>query len=176
VTLSASMSVIIPAYNEEHYLPETIDHLRVAEQCLNLPADAAVQVFVVSRRAAVIGRARGHVVCVHRGVEEWRTMTPFGGRARTRYDVTSSEAGGTFSLTSPAWQLLCGIASASSITPTVATQLLTSHNMEERVTRALACRAKLEALEVGLTTGQLQVPQATIEFMRCVEEAAFLDA
>ena len=82
----------------------------------------------------------------------------------------------TFSLTSPAWQLLCGIASASSITATVATQLLKSHNMEERVTRALACRAKLEALEVGLTTGQLQVPQATSEFMRCVEEAAFLDA
>jgi hypothetical protein len=62
-----------------------------------------------------------------------------------------------------------------SITATVATQLLKSHNMEERVTRALGCRAKLEALEVGLMTGQLQVPQATTEFMRCVEEAAFLD-
>jgi len=81
----------------------------------------------------------------------------------------------TFSLASPAWQLLCGIASLSSITATVATQLLKSHNMEERVTRALGCRAKLEALEVGLTTGQLQGPQATVEFMRCIEEAAFLD-
>ena len=82
----------------------------------------------------------------------------------------------TFGLTSPAWQLLCGVASASSITATVATQLLKSQNMEERVSRALACRAKLEALEVGVTTGQLQVPQVTIEFMRCVEEATFLDA
>lgn len=78
-------------------------------------------------------------------------------------------------LASPAWQLLCGVASICSITATVATQLLKSHNMEERVTRALGCRAKLEALEVGLTTGQLQIPQATVEFMRCVEEAAFLD-
>jgi hypothetical protein len=82
----------------------------------------------------------------------------------------------TFELASPAWQLLCGVASVSSITATVATQLLKSHNMEERVTRALGCRAKLEAIEVGLATGQMHVPQATAEFMRCVEEAAFLDA
>jgi hypothetical protein len=57
---------------------------------------------------------------------------------------------------------------------TVATQLLKSHNLEEHVTRAQGCRAKLEVIEVGLATGQIDVAQATTEYMRCVEEAAFL--
>jgi MFS family permease len=80
-----------------------------------------------------------------------------------------------FGLGSPAWQLLCGAATACSIGATVATQLLKSQHVEEHVARALGCRAKLEVLEVGLSTGQLDVPQATTEFMRCVEEASFLD-
>jgi hypothetical protein len=80
-----------------------------------------------------------------------------------------------FGLGSPAWQLLCGAATACSIGATVATQLLKSQNVEEHVARALSCRAKLEVLEVGLTTGQLDIPQATTEYMRCVEEASFLD-
>jgi hypothetical protein len=81
-----------------------------------------------------------------------------------------------FGLGSPAWQLLCGAATACSIGATVATQLLKSQNVEEHVARALSCRAKLEALEVALTTGQLTTAQATTEFIRCVEEASFLDA
>lgn len=80
-----------------------------------------------------------------------------------------------FGLGSPAWQLLCGAATACSIGATVATQLLKSQNVEEHVARALGCRAKLEALEVALTTGQLTTAQATTEFIRCVEEASFLD-
>ena len=80
-----------------------------------------------------------------------------------------------FGLGSPAWQLLCGAATVCSIGATVATQLLKSQNVEEHVARALSCRAKLEVLEVGLTTGQMDTAQATTEFMRCVEEASFLD-
>ena len=79
-----------------------------------------------------------------------------------------------FGLTSPAWQVLCGAAAVSSVLATVATQLLKSHNLEEHVTRAQGCRAKLEVIEVGLTTGQLDVGQATTEYIKCVEEAAFL--
>jgi hypothetical protein len=78
-------------------------------------------------------------------------------------------------LTSPSWRLLCAAASVCSITATVATQLLKSHNIEEQVTRAQGCRAKLEVLEVGLTVGQLDVRQATSEYLKCVEEAAFLE-
>jgi hypothetical protein len=81
----------------------------------------------------------------------------------------------TFGLGSPSWQILCGAASISSIVATVATQLLKSHHIEEHVTRAQGCRAKLEVLEVGLTGGQLQAPQATTEYMKCVEEIAFLE-
>lgn len=79
-------------------------------------------------------------------------------------------------LTSPSWRLLCGAASVCSIAATVATQLLKSHNIEEHVTRAQGCRAKLEVLEVGLATGQLDTRQATTEYLKCVEDAAFLDA
>ena len=58
---------------------------------------------------------------------------------------------------------------------TVSTQLLKSNNLEENVGRAQRCRAKLEVLEVGLASGQLDARQATTEYMRCVEEAAFLE-
>ena len=80
----------------------------------------------------------------------------------------------TFGLMSPAWQILCGAATLCSVTATVATQLLKSQNIEEHVTKALSCRAKLEVIEIGLSTGQLDVPRATSEYMRCVEESAFL--
>jgi MFS family permease len=82
----------------------------------------------------------------------------------------------TFGLTSPSWQILCGAAAACSVAATVSTQLLKSQNIEEHVTRAQSCRAKLEVLEVGLSTGHLDASQATAEYIRCVEEVAFLDA
>ena len=80
-----------------------------------------------------------------------------------------------FGLTSPAWQVLCGAAAACSVAATVSTQLLKSQHIEEHVARAQSCRAKLEVLEIGLTTGQLESAQATTEFIRCVEEVSFLD-
>jgi hypothetical protein len=80
----------------------------------------------------------------------------------------------TLGLTSPAWQILCGAAAACSVAATVSTQLLKSQHIEEHVARAQGCRAKLEVLEVGLTTGQIETSQATTEFIRCVEEVSFL--
>lgn len=82
----------------------------------------------------------------------------------------------TLGLTSPAWRLLCGAATGCSIAATVATQLLKSQNTEEHVTRALSCRAKLDVLEIGLSTGHIELPQATTEFIRCVEETAFIES
>jgi hypothetical protein len=81
----------------------------------------------------------------------------------------------TLGLESPAWRLLCGISAVSSIAATLATQLLKSQNIEEHVTRAQSCRAKLEVLEVGLTTGTIDSAQATAEYLRCVENSAFLE-
>ena len=83
---------------------------------------------------------------------------------------------GALGLASPSWRVLCAAASVCSIMATVATQLLKSYNIEEHVTRAQGCRAKLEVLEVGLTLGQLDLRQATTEYLKCVEEAAFLES
>lgn len=78
-------------------------------------------------------------------------------------------------LSSPAWQLLCGGAAICSVSATVATQLLKSQNVEEHVARAQSCRAKLDVLEIGLKTAQIDVPRATSEYMRCLEETAPLN-
>jgi hypothetical protein len=77
-------------------------------------------------------------------------------------------------LTSPSWRLLCAAASVSSVAATIATQLLKSRNIDEHVARAQVCRAKLDVLEAAVTLGHLDGPQATAEFLRCVEDAAFL--
>jgi hypothetical protein len=83
---------------------------------------------------------------------------------------------GLLGTSSPSWRILCGVASICSVMAALATQLLKSQNLEERVTRALGCRAKLEVLEIGMATGQLTPAQAAAEYLRCVEDAAFLDA
>jgi MFS family permease len=79
-------------------------------------------------------------------------------------------------LTAPGWQILCGAAALCSAAAAVSTQLLKSNSLEERVFRGQSCRAKLEVLEVGLTTGQIDLPRATTEYMKCLEEAAFLES
>jgi hypothetical protein len=81
-----------------------------------------------------------------------------------------------FGLTAPGWQVLCGAAALCSLVATVATQLLKSNNLEERVFRGQSCRAKLEALDIGLSTGQIDVPHATAAYMQCLEEAAYLES
>jgi hypothetical protein len=75
----------------------------------------------------------------------------------------------------PAWQLLCAGAALSSALATIANQVLKSNNLEEHLVRAKACRARLEAIELSLTAGLLDVERATPEYLRCIEEAAQLD-
>ena len=79
-----------------------------------------------------------------------------------------------FGLSSPSWQILCGLASVCSLSASVATQLLKSQQIEEHVMRAQNCLAKLEVLEIGLSAGEIDSSRATTEYMRCVEEASFL--
>jgi MFS family permease len=81
---------------------------------------------------------------------------------------------GALGLTSPSWRLLCAAASVSSIAATVATQLLKSNHVEENVVRAQGCRAKLEVLDLGLAMGQIDAKQAAAEYLKCVEDSAFL--
>lgn len=81
----------------------------------------------------------------------------------------------TFSLTSPAWQLLCGLASACSLTAILANHFLKSQNLEEYVARAQDCRAKLNVLDASLALKQINTEQASQEYLKCVETASFLN-
>jgi hypothetical protein len=109
-------------------------------------------------------------------------LTMFAGTAAAALTAAPALGGQAFTawltkslgLGSPSWQLLCGAAAVCSLTATVATQLLKSHNIEEHVTRAQGIRAKLEMIEVGLASGHLDPSQATYEYLRCIEDSAFL--
>lgn len=61
-----SISVVIPAFNEEAYLGETLDRLRAAERFLTARTDSALQILVVdngsSDRTVEIARDRGATV------------------------------------------------------------------------------------------------------------------
>ena len=77
-------------------------------------------------------------------------------------------------LHSPVWRLLCGAAALASFTATLATQLLKSNALEENLAKAQMAGAKLEILDLGLATGQLDAKRGLEEFIRCVESLAFL--
>ena len=109
-------------------------------------------------------------------------MTIFGGTLSAALTAVPAVGGQPFTawltqmfgLTSPSWRILCAAASVSSVVATLSTQLLKSHNIEEHVTRAMGCRAKLEVLEIGLAAAQIDKGQATAEYIKCVEDTAFL--
>jgi hypothetical protein len=109
-------------------------------------------------------------------------MTIIGGTLSTALTAVPAVGGqpltawltSALALTSPSWRILCGAAAVCSVVATVSTQFLKSHNIEEQITRALGSRAKLEVLEVGLSSGQIDLAQATAEYIKCVEETAFL--
>ena len=93
----------------------------------------------------------------------------FGGQAFT---TGLTEA---LNLSVPSWRLLCGLASAASVVASVSTQLLQTSRLEEKVSRALAARARLEALEQGLVLGQFDRRAATDALLLCIETTALLD-
>ena len=82
----------------------------------------------------------------------------------------------TLGLSGPSWRLLCAAAFVSSVAATVATQLLKSHNLEDRTTRALTARARLEALDVGLSLGRYSREEATDQYLKSLEDIALLRA
>jgi hypothetical protein len=94
----------------------------------------------------------------------------FGGQAFT---AGLTEALG---LSVPSWRLLCGLASASSVVASLTSQLLQTSHLEEKVSRALAARARLEALEQGLVLGQFDRRAATDALLLCIETTALLDS
>ena len=81
---------------------------------------------------------------------------------------------GIFGSESPSWRILCAVAAISSFIATLATQLLKSHGLEENLAKAQMVSAKLEILEVGLESAQMDEKQALSEYIRCLESVAFL--
>ena len=80
----------------------------------------------------------------------------------------------TLNLSVPSWRLLCGLASAASVVASVSTQLLQTSRLEEKVSRGLATRARLEALEQGLALGQFDRRAVTEALLLCIETTTLL--
>jgi hypothetical protein len=72
------------------------------------------------------------------------------------------------------WPLVCGLAAVCSLMAAVATQLLKSGNLEERVARAEGVRARLGILEMGRVTGSLTPAQVSTEYAACLELISFI--
>jgi hypothetical protein len=81
----------------------------------------------------------------------------------------------SFDLSSPPpWQILCVVATLCSLAAAIATQLLKSHNVDERVARAQTARAKLDIIRFGLATGQTTEAHAADEYNASVELSSFI--
>jgi hypothetical protein len=74
----------------------------------------------------------------------------------------------------PAWQVLCAVATFLSLAAAITTQLLKSHNVDERVARAQTARAKLDIVHFGLATGHLTEADAAAEYRASVELSSFI--
>ena len=82
----------------------------------------------------------------------------------------------SFGLSSPAWQILCAVATVCSLAAAISTQLLKSHNVDERIARAQTANAKLDIIRFGLATGHLTVADAAAEFNAAIELSSFVSS
>jgi hypothetical protein len=80
----------------------------------------------------------------------------------------------TLGLSIQGWQLLCALAAVCSLVAAVATQLLKSENLEERVARAEGVRARLGILDMGRITGSVTPAQVSTEYAACLELISFI--
>jgi MFS family permease len=72
------------------------------------------------------------------------------------------------------WQLLCAFAAVCSLVAAVATQLLKSENLEERVARAESVPAWLGILDMGRISGNMTPAQVSTGYAACVELMSFI--
>ena len=81
----------------------------------------------------------------------------------------------TFALSTPSWRILCGVAALCSLTAAVATQLQTSKNYVEHISRAQKAKASLEMLEVAIALNHLKPHEATSEYLKIIETTSFIE-
>ena len=82
----------------------------------------------------------------------------------------------SFGLSSPAWQILCAVATVCPLAAAISTQLLKSHNVDERIARAQTARAKLDIIRFGLATGHLTEADAAAEYNASIELSSFISS
>lgn len=100
--------------------------------------------------------------------------TVFAGAPAVGGKALSDSLDAAFGLSSPAWQLLCAFAAICSLGAAIATQLLKSQNLDERISKAESVRARLEILDIGRITGTLTPEQVTAEYTACVALVSFI--
>jgi peptidoglycan/LPS O-acetylase OafA/YrhL len=81
----------------------------------------------------------------------------------------------TFNSSTPFWRILCGVAAVCSLTAAVATQLQTSKNYSEHISRAQKAKASLEMLEVAIALNHLNPHEATTEYLKIIETTSFIE-
>jgi hypothetical protein len=69
---------------------------------------------------------------------------------------------------------MCALAAVCSLVAAVATQLLKSQNLEERVARAESVRARLGIPDIGRITGSLTPAQVLTEYAACIQSISFI--
>ena len=74
----------------------------------------------------------------------------------------------------PVWQLLCIGAALSTMVATIATTLRSNHDTSNRLAKAQACEAKLEMLELLLTSHQIETKQANEKYAEYSADVGFI--
>ena len=140
----------------------------------------------VADLSALIDRTRGEVgnYLTHARARQRRLLTLavvagalatlFAGAPAVGGKALSDSLDTRFGLSSPVWQLLCTFAALCSLAAAIATQLLKSQNLEERVSKAENVRARLEILDIGRVTGTLTREQAATAYSACVALISFI--
>ena len=74
----------------------------------------------------------------------------------------------------PVWQLICIGASLSTMVATIATTLRSNHDVSNRLAKAQACEAKLEMLELLVTSKQIETKQAIEKYGEYCADVGFV--
>jgi hypothetical protein len=140
---------------------------------------AALSTRVKDKRDAI----DAYLAAVSKKRDRLLSMTIFGGSLAAALTAGPAFGGKPFSLwleqdvglDDPAWRLLCAAAMICSLAATIATQLQKSKGYDDNIARARNARGVFEALDVGIMCGHLSRGDATGQYLRCIEDLAFLD-
>ena len=99
------------------------------------------------------------------------TAGPAAGGASFTQAVTQ-----VFGLTSPSWRILCGGATVLSFLATTTLAILKGQDLANRVAKAEAASATLEALDTFLETTDLSIEKAAEQYTQVLQGVAFVPA